>query len=89
MKSFTTKRFRDGYRSLPDEVRKQAREAYRKFMDDPNHPGLHFKKVIASKSIYSARVGLHYRVLGIRDDEEIIWFWIGTHTEYDKLLKNM
>jgi hypothetical protein len=32
-------------------------------------------------------VGLHYRALGISDDGGIVWFWIGTHAEYDQLLR--
>jgi hypothetical protein len=31
-------------------------------------------------------VGLGHRVLGQLDGEDIVWFWIGTHAEYDKLL---
>lgn len=86
MKSFTTERFRKLYRELPEPIRRQAREAYRHFSADPYHPGLQFKKVHPSKPIYSARVNLDYRVLGTLDNDEIVWFWIGSHTDYDKLL---
>lgn len=50
---------------------------------DPNHPSLHFKKVGRFRS---CRVGLHHRVLGVDAPEGILWFWIGTHAEYDKLV---
>jgi mRNA-degrading endonuclease RelE of RelBE toxin-antitoxin system len=86
MKSVTTKRFRKLYESLPSDIRKQARQAYRQFQLDINYPSLHFKRVHANKSIFSARINADYRVVGIVDDDTIIWFWVGSHSDYDKLL---
>jgi mRNA-degrading endonuclease RelE of RelBE toxin-antitoxin system len=85
--SKTTRRFREAYRRLPEQIQRRAREAYRRFTDDPNHPSLHFKQVHASRPIYAARVGLGYRALALVDGETAIWFWIGTHAEYDQLLR--
>ncbi len=87
MKSSTEARFWVFYRQLPEPIRKQAREAYRRFMEHPFHPSLQFKQVHTTKPIYSVRINLDYRALGVRDQDEIIWFWIGTHAEYDRLLK--
>jgi hypothetical protein len=79
--------FRVLLRALPLEARRQARAAYLQFKRDPYHPSLRFKRVSNRAPIYSARVGHGYRVLGLREkDDSIIWFWIGTHAEYDKLL---
>ncbi len=89
MRSYTTERFRKLFAELPLPVRQQAREAYRFFKENPNHPGLQFKKVHRTKPIYSARVNVNYRVLGILDNDEIVWFWIGPHAEYDKLLSRL
>ena len=86
MKSFTSRRFRERYADLPEEVRSRARRAYQLFRRNPAHSGLNFKKVDDENNIYSARVGLGYRVLGQMDGEDIVWYWIGTHAEYDKLL---
>ena len=36
--------------------------------------------------MYSARVGLHYRTLGLPREGGVHWFWIGTHAEYDRLV---
>jgi hypothetical protein len=74
---------------LPAEVRRQAREAYRLFKSDPHHPSLHFKKVHTRQSIYSARINLDYRSVGIIQDGEIVWFWIGPHRDYEKLLAKL
>jgi hypothetical protein len=85
MKSFTSRRFREMYANLPQQVRLRARRAYLLFRRDPAHPGLNFKKVHEENNIYSARIGLGYRALGQMDGEVIIWFWIGSHADYDKL----
>jgi hypothetical protein len=77
-------------RALPKEVRRQAYAAYRQFKRDPFHPSLQFKRVAQSEPLYSVRVGLGYRALGLRDeDDEMVWIWIGPHAEYDKLLSRM
>jgi hypothetical protein len=50
---------------------------------------LHFKRVSQSQEIYSARVNLDYRVLGLLEDDHIYWFWIGSHAEYDEIIKRL
>jgi len=85
--SFLTDQFLTHYRVLPEHVREQARQAYTLFMRDPHHPSLRFRRVHPTRPIFSARVGVDYRVLGIRDGNDIFWYWIGSHSEYDRLLK--
>jgi len=73
---------------LPREVQVHALSAYRLFKQNPSHPSLHFKRLNAREEVFSIRIGLHYRALGRREREDlIVWFWIGTHAEYDKLLQ--
>ena len=50
---------------------------------DPQHPSLHFKSVGRFRSV---RVGLHYRALAVEAEDGLVWFWIGNHTEYERLL---
>ena len=87
MTSKTTRRFREAYARLPEHVQRRAREAYRRFRDNPSHPSLHFKPVHANRPIYAARVGLGHRALAVVDGDVVIWFWIGTHADYDELLR--
>jgi len=87
--SHTTRRFREALAGLPAHVQRQARAAYKLFAQDPAHPSLRFKQVHATRPIYSARVGLGYRALGVRDGEDVIWFWIGSHAEYDRLIDSL
>ena len=87
MKSQRTKTCRQQLNGLPIEVKRQAYAAYRQFKRDPFHPSLQFKRVSQRKALYSVRVGISHRALGIREaDDVIVWVWIGTHAEYDKLL---
>jgi hypothetical protein len=68
-------------------VKRSARQTYRRFRQNPAHPALHFKLVSPHQSIYSVRIGRNYRALGTMSKPgEIVWFWIGTHSEYDSLL---
>jgi hypothetical protein len=73
-------------RGLPPDARRQAIAAYRLFLEDPFHPGLQFKRIGHRRNIWSVRVGLHYRAVGERNEDRILWYWIGTHAEYDQLL---
>jgi hypothetical protein len=86
MKSFTSRRFREAYANLPEQVRQQARRAYRLFRQDPSHPSLNLKKVDQKNDVYSVRVGRGYRALGRLDGADMVWFWIGPHDEYDRLI---
>ena len=72
------------YNGLPAPIREQADKAFELLKADPHHPSLHFKKV---GRFWSARAGLHYRAVGVGAPDGIIWFWIGTHAEYDKLIR--
>lgn len=87
--SKTTRRFREALAALPPTIQLKAQDAYDLFRGDPGHPSLHFKRVSTQLPIYSARVDLNYRVVGILRDDTIVWFWIGSHDEYAKLLANM
>ena len=87
MKSRRNKSFKDLLATLPIDVKRQAYAAYRQFKHDPYHPSLQFKRVSQRRALYSVRIGSNHRALGIREaDDLIVWVWIGTHAEYDKLL---
>jgi len=87
--SRTTASFRETYAALPANVRRRAREAYKQFCDNPNHPGLRRKRVHATMPVYAVRVTRDYRALGVRDGDDMIWFWIGSHTDYERVLRQL
>ena len=86
MNSILTVGFLDRLGRLPDPVRQQASRAYRLWRGNPHHASLQFKRVSQRQPIYSVRVGLGHRALGLWEGDTITWFWIGTHSEYDTLL---
>jgi len=89
MNSHTTIKFRKAVTELPAEAQKQARQAYRLFIENPHHPSLRFKSIYPTRPIFSVRIGLNYRAVGIRDGDDMIWYWIGSHADYDKLIQQM
>ncbi len=80
---YTNRKFWSYYAQLPEDVQKIADNSYELLKTNPNHPSLHFKKV---NQYWSVRVGKSYRALGIEVENGILWFWIGTHAEYDRLI---
>lgn len=89
MKSSATITFRKRLNNLPVLVQGQAAKAYTLWREDPYHPSLQFKRVSQRQPIYSIRISLNYRVLGLLESNHIYWYWIGTHDEYDDLLKRI
>lgn len=83
MKHYASPKFWALYEALPAEVRALADKNYALLKDDPKYPSLHFKRI---GSLWSVRVGDHYRALGHDLADGVHWFWIGTHSEYDKLV---
>jgi hypothetical protein len=81
---FTTPDFWELYNALPREVRELADRNFALLKENPNHPSLHFRQV---GQYWSARVGIHYRALAVERAEGFVWFWIGSHAEYDALLR--
>ena len=89
MTSDTTSRFWNAYADLPQQIKRQARKAYKLFERDPRHPSLQLKKVHADQPIYSVRITRDYRAVGVREGNSMIWFWIGSHADYERLLDQL
>jgi len=84
MKHFANPSFWSCYEKLPSSVQELADKNFELLKNNPKHPSLHLKKVA---KYWSARVGIKYRALAVEIDEGLIWFWIGTHSEYNRLLR--
>jgi len=72
------------YAMLPADIRRQAREAYRRFQANPFHPSLHFHELQGYPGLWSARITLSYRAVCRREGETLYWFWIGSHADFDR-----
>ena len=84
MRHFAGPSFWSAFGTLPVAIRKRADAAFERLKANPSHPSLHFKK---AGGYWSVRVTDNYRALGVEDEGNMVWFWIGSHAEYDKLLK--
>jgi hypothetical protein len=80
--------FWNEYLALPREIRARADQRFSLLKADPRHPSLQFKKVgeRRGQEIWSARITLSYRALAIKREEGYLWFWIGDHKTYDRLI---
>jgi hypothetical protein len=86
MQSQATRQFWRLFSHLPADAQRDAKRAYRLFQSSPAHPGLQFKKLEGEDNIYSVRIGLEYRALGVMKRNRIVWYWIGSHDEYDRIV---
>jgi hypothetical protein len=84
MKSAVSPRFNKRFDALPTEIRRKAQKAYRLWLRDHSHPSLSFKKV---GKVWSARIDDNYRAVGDLRGDTVHWFFVGTHREYELLLK--
>jgi hypothetical protein len=86
VKSIATRRFWDLFYALPADIQKLAAKNYDLWCRNPHHPSLHFRRLQGSKDRFSGRVGDHYRALGRLAGDTMTWVWIGTHSDYDRLV---
>ena len=89
MISKRTEKFKKCFDRLPAHIQRQAVQAYRDFKRDPNHSGLHFKPTKRNPGVYSVRVALGWRALGTKTKDKIVWFWIGSHAQYTRLIAEL
>ena len=83
MKHYAAPDFWLCYQRLPAEIQRTADKSFELLKRDPRHPSVQLKKLDA---FWSARVGLHHRALAVDVSGGFLWFWIGTHAEYDRMI---
>lgn len=87
MRSLAPAEFWSHYTRLPVPIQVLARRTFAIFKRDPFHPSLHFKPVAGD--VWSVRVGRNYHALARRRPDAWLWFWIGSHEDYNKLLRRV
>jgi hypothetical protein len=80
---FASSSFWRAYEQLPQPIQELADRNYQLLKDDPRHPSLHFKR---AGRFWSVRIGLRYRALAVEAGDDLVWFWIGSHADYDALI---
>ena len=86
MKSVATRRFWELYHAFPENIQRLAVKNYVLWRRDPHHPSLRFRRLQGSEDRFSLRVGDHHRAFGTLTGDTLTWVWIGTHSDYDKLV---
>ena len=81
--------FRRDFVSLPMTIQRSARLAYKLFLSDPQHPSLRFKKLAGYDDLWSVRITGGYRAIGRWRGDVILWFFIGSHANYQKALQRL
>jgi hypothetical protein len=89
MTSYLTNDFRKSFRKLPDRIQRQARKNYKLWKQNPYHPSLEFKQVHQIRPIFSVRVAIGWRALGIKQGNKVSWFWVGSHADYDTIVSKL
>lgn len=89
MTSRTTQRFIKAPQKLPARIQRQAEEAYELWKQHPHHRSLHIKRVHPTKPIYSVRIAIGWRAVGFMTGDVMIWYWLGSHAAYDKLISQL
>jgi len=51
---------------------------------NPRHPSLHFAR---KGEYWSVRITRSYRALAREHEGTPYWFWIGSHDDYERILK--
>jgi len=87
--SHVTEEFRVCFAELPEHIQKLARKNYKLWKENPSHRSLQFKQVHPNEPYYSVRVASGWRAVGLREGDTMIWYWIGSHGDYDKLLSSL
>lgn len=88
-KSETTEAFRRQFAAAAPAVQSRIRAAHQLWTENPDHPSLRFKKVHDKLPIYSARIDLNWRAVGVMKGDTVIWFFVGPHAEYGRLLNSL
>lgn len=83
MRHFASPSFWEAYAKLPESIRALADKNYALLKENPRHPSLQLKKV---GRFWSVRVGSRHRALAVDADSNLLWFWIGSHADYDAII---
>jgi len=77
--------FWEGFEQLPPKIQTTARKNYTLWLQQPGLKSLAFKKI--KGDLWSIRAGSGCRALGTFIDGAYVWFWIGPHDEYERLIR--
>ncbi len=89
MISKTTRQFWKLFKKLPISIQFRAVLSYKKWRNNPYQKELQFKRIVQKMPVYSVRIGYRWRAIGLMENNVIKWFWIGSHEDYNQLIKQL
>ncbi|MCW5934146.1 MAG: hypothetical protein KIT45_07585 [Fimbriimonadia bacterium] len=81
----TTSRFWSDLSKLPKHIQDLAKQNFDILKENPMHPSLYFKQI---GEFWSVRIGINYRALAVKEEEDFIWVWIRIHDDYLRFIRN-
>jgi hypothetical protein len=88
VKSQASQRFWRLFHDLPEDIQRLAEKNYHLWQTNPSHPSLRFRRLEGREDLATIRIGDHYRALGVMAAGTVTWVWIGTHADYDRLIRS-
>ncbi len=85
-RSSATPQFWKLFGQLPLNVQDLALEKYELFKLDPYHPSLAFQP---KGGVWTVNIGRSYRAIAFKTGDHLSWFWIGSHEDYNNILKRV
>lgn len=77
---------------LPDDIRDAAVVAFMRFREDPAAPSLRLHELKPNhrgkhiQPSWSVSITRQYRAVFFKDGDTNVWYWIGSHSEYNSLV---
>lgn len=78
--------------ALPAQYRRAATATFRMFIQNPQHPALRVHTLAPTKTgqhwpgSISVSISMKYRAIYAVRNGVNVWYWIGTHADYDTFI---
>ena len=71
------------YEKLPVKIRRCVDNNFQVIKEYPKHPLL---RLVTNGNLHSMRIDARFRAIGIQDQDDIVWFWVGTYKKFKEEL---
>ena len=84
-----TAHFNEQLNRLPERIQRLAVSAFKRFCENPAHPALRLHSLRDNDKgqhragSMSVTITMQYRAVYVKDGETNVWYWVGTHKQYD------
>lgn len=87
-----TRGFKELFAKFPKRAQELATAAFRQFVADPDHPSLRRHPLEDSDKgrhragSFSVSITMRYRAIYAVDGTVNVWYWIGSHNDYENFI---